>query len=109
MTTIMLIFKEEDSVKGFLKRWFVEVKPNVLISSISFSQVCDIVSFLDKKHREFEYIVISSANTAQGYKIIDKTTKNAIYVNEEGYFLRKIQSVVGEDNDITTGCGDFPM
>ena len=59
--------------KNFLKRWFVEPKANVFVGDIDDNRLDVIIKYIeDNIDDPFGGLIISSTNSVQKYKIVEK-------------------------------------
>jgi len=68
--TVLVCNDTPDAIRGMLKRWFVEPKPNVFVGTLNtrtHSKVMDYI--LRHSPKEFGVLSISSQPNSQGFKI----------------------------------------
>ena len=68
--TVLICNDVPPSIRGHLKRWFIEPTPNVFVGTLNvrtFGKVRDFV--LRNAPKDFGMLVISSAPNCQGYEI----------------------------------------
>lgn len=69
--TVLIANSIPDKIRGCLKTWFVEPKPNVFVSSVNNALAQKIVSFLASQCRkEHEFILLQSSSEGLGYNIV---------------------------------------
>jgi len=69
-------------VRGYLRRWFIEPKPNVFVSSIKKNIFDEILEYLnDYISEEHHFIAVISDNSQQGFDIITKESDD-LYITE---------------------------
>ena len=81
--TVIVANDTPDAIRGMLKRWFIEPKPNVFIGTLNPRTHSKVVSYIMRNtSEEFGMLVISSARNCQGY-IIDRHGAIGIFGREE--------------------------
>lgn len=68
--TVLIANDTPDAIRGMLKRWFIEPRPNVFVGTLNartHERVLDYV--LRNAPPEFGLLVIHSAPNCQGYQI----------------------------------------
>ena len=59
------------AIRGHLKRWFVEPKPNVFVGTLNVRTHRKVVEFISRNAPdEFGFLCISSQPNCQGYEIV---------------------------------------
>ncbi len=91
--TIIISFSDSTSIRGYLSRWFVEIKPNIFISSITSDHAKKIVLHIGKKYKQFNYLIVFQKTCSQDFGVIDMTNQQNYNLETrmipEGYFLTK--------------------
>lgn len=73
-----------DAIRGHLKRWFVEPRPNVFVGTLNRRTHARVVAFIIRNApKDFGILSISSSSNCQGYEIerigpVGKTGKRPI-------------------------------
>ena len=59
-----------DAIRGHLKRWFIEMKPNVFVGTVNQRTRKNVVAFLMRwASEDMGLLMIASAPNCQGYEI----------------------------------------
>ncbi|MDQ8189668.1 type I-E CRISPR-associated endoribonuclease Cas2e [Roseibacillus persicicus] len=68
--TVLITNDTPPAIRGHLKRWFIEAKPNVFVGTMNVRTFRKILDFI-KRHAgpEFGLMAITSAPNCQGYQI----------------------------------------
>lgn len=67
---IVLITEDlPDYIRGVLKRWFMEPRPNIFLGSYNTKIRKNILSFIKKINPQIKFLIIYSTNGSQGFKI----------------------------------------
>lgn len=66
--TILILESPKAAIRGQLKRWFVELRPNVFISSITATVMENVIRYL-LQYGALDGLVVCSATNSQGYRI----------------------------------------
>ena len=76
-----------DAVRGLLKRWFVEPRPNVFVGSVNRRTRDKVVEYVRRHSRELGMLIISSDNSSQGFSIEAYGETRRRMVRECGLFM----------------------
>lgn len=67
--TVIITQDSPDSIRGILKRWFIEPKPQVFVGSINRSVREHVVDYLRRNAGHIRMLVIHSSPNCQGFTI----------------------------------------
>jgi CRISPR-associated protein Cas2 len=68
--TVLVANDTPPAIRGHLKRWFIEPKPNVFVGTLNTRTHKKVLDFiLRHTPAEFGLLIISSAPNCQGYEI----------------------------------------
>jgi CRISPR-associated protein Cas2 len=67
--TVIIAKDTPDSVRGMLKRWFVEPQPNVFVGSLNRKTREKALEYIKRNAEGVSLLIISSDNNCQGFKI----------------------------------------
>ncbi|MBB5350952.1 CRISPR-associated protein Cas2 [Haloferula luteola] len=68
--TVLVAHNTPPAIRGHLKRWFIEPRPNVFIGTLNVRTIRKVLDFvLRNSPPDFGLLVISSAPNCQGYVI----------------------------------------
>ena len=93
-TTILIMETSSNSLRGFLTRWFLEIKPGVMIGNVSAAVRKEVQDLIAARDDYKGAIIISSAKTEQGFKIWTAGDPERYPTDHDGLILitRKISS-----------------
>ncbi len=58
-----------DAIRGMLKRWFIEPRPNVFVGTLNRRTQEKTIEYIKRNAGEIGLIIISSYPNCQGYRI----------------------------------------
>jgi CRISPR-associated protein Cas2 len=67
--TVIIACDTPDSVRGMLKRWFIEPQPNVFVGSLNRRTREKTLDYIKRNAGGVALLVISADNNCQGFKI----------------------------------------
>ena len=68
--TVIVAEKTPDAVRGMLKRWFIEPRPNVFVGTLNARTHQKTLEYiLRNAPKEFSMLVISQSKNCQGYEV----------------------------------------
>ena len=67
--TVIIVQDSPDAIRGILKRWFIEPKPQVFISSVNKSVREYILAYIKKHASGIRLLVVWDAPNCQGYEM----------------------------------------
>lgn len=67
--TVIIAQDSPDAIRGILKRWFIEPKPQVFISSVNKSVREYILAYIKKHASGIRLLVVWDAPNCQGYEM----------------------------------------
>ncbi len=68
--TVIVANDVPPAIRGHLKRWFVEPRPNVFVGTLNVRTERKVMDFiLRNAPKDFGLLIIASAPTSQGYTI----------------------------------------
>lgn len=67
--TVIIAKDIPDSVRGMLKRWFVEPQANVFVGSLNRKTRDKTLDYIKRNAEGISLLIISSDNSCQGFKI----------------------------------------
>jgi len=67
--TVIIANDTPDAIRGMLKRWFIEPKPNVFVGTLNARTHAKTLDYIRRNARDFGMLIISSAPNCQGYVI----------------------------------------
>ncbi|MEW6753469.1 MAG: type I-E CRISPR-associated endoribonuclease Cas2e [Candidatus Latescibacterota bacterium] len=76
-----------DAVRGLLKRWFVEPRPNVFVGSVNRRTRDKVVEYIRRHGQSLGMLIIASDNSSQGFSIESYGETHRRPVQECGLYL----------------------
>jgi CRISPR-associated protein Cas2 len=68
--TVLICNDVPPAIRGHLKRWFIEPRPNVFVGTLNVRTHRKVMDFiLRNAPKEFGVLVVSSATNCQGYRV----------------------------------------
>ena len=67
--TVIIAQDSPDAIRGILKRWFIEPKPQVFVGSVNKSVREHVLQYVRKNALDIRMLVIYSAPNCQGFVI----------------------------------------
>lgn len=67
--TVIVANDTPDAIRGMLKRWFIEPRPNVFVGTLNARTHAKTMAYIKRNARDFGMLIISSAPNCQGYTI----------------------------------------
>ncbi len=67
--TVIIAQDTPDSIRGMLKRWFIEPRPNVFVGTLNRRTHEKTIDYIKRNATEIGLLIISSFPNCQGYKI----------------------------------------
>lgn len=67
--TVIVANEVPDAVRGMLKRWFIEPRPNVFVGTLNRRVHENTIEYIRRNARGGGLLIISSFPNCQGYKI----------------------------------------
>lgn len=68
--TVIFAEDAEPAVRGLLKRWFVEPRPNVFVGSVNRRTREKTIDYLRRNAPGLKLLVIYEADNAQGFEVL---------------------------------------
>jgi CRISPR-associated protein Cas2 len=67
--TVIVANDTPDAIRGILKRWFIEPRPNVFVGTINRRTRDKTLEYIKRNAEGLGMLIISSDNNCQGFKI----------------------------------------
>ncbi len=67
--TVIIAQDAPDAIRGILKRWFIEPKPNVFVGTITSSTRNHVLTYIRSQAAATKMLIIYSSPNCQGYEI----------------------------------------
>lgn len=80
--TVIVANDLPDAVRGILKRWFVEPKPNVFVGTLNKRSHEKTLEYIKRNSGDIGLLIISSYPNCQGYRVemTGKTERKGVEV-----------------------------
>lgn len=67
--TVIVANDTPPAIRGILKRWFIEPRPNVFVGTVSRRTRDKVLDYVKRNAEEMSLLIISSEPNCQGFKI----------------------------------------
>jgi len=67
--TVIVANDTPDAIRGMLKRWFIEPRPNVFVGTLNRRTHEKTIEYIKRNARDIGLLIISSYPNCQGYRI----------------------------------------
>ena len=67
--TVLIASDTPPAIRGLLKRWFVEPKPNVFVGTVNRRTRDKVLEYVKRNAEGMNLLIITSEPNCQGYKI----------------------------------------
>lgn len=67
--TVILAHDTPDAIRGMLKRWFIEPRPNVFVGTLNRRTHEKTIEYIKRNARDIGLLIVSSYPNCQGYTI----------------------------------------
>lgn len=67
--TVIVANDTPDAIRGLLKRWFIEPRPNVFVGTLNRRTREKTLDYIKRNAEGLGLLIISSDNNCQGFKI----------------------------------------
>ena len=85
--TVIIANDTPDAIRGMLKRWFVEPRPNVSVGTLNARTHAKTLDYIKRNAPEFGMLMISTVPNSQGFEIEEYGDTNRKHVNLSGLQL----------------------
>ncbi len=85
--TVIICNDTPPSIRGMLKRWFVEPKPNVFVGTVNRRTREKTVEYIRRNAPGLGMLILSTASNSQGFSIVAYGETNRIPVQYGGHYL----------------------
>lgn len=98
--TVIVANDTPPAIRGLLKRWFVEPRPNVFVGTVTRRTREKTIEYVRRNAPDLGLLVIASDNSSQGFFVETFGETNRRVVQESGLYL------IVEDWDETSELED---
>jgi CRISPR-associated protein Cas2 len=67
--TVIVASETPDAIRGMLKRWFIEPRPNVFVGTLNRRTHEKTIAYVKRNATGIGLLIVSSCPNCQGYKI----------------------------------------
>ena len=67
--TVLIAHDTPPAIRGILKRWFVEPKPNVFVGTINRRTRDKVLDYIKRNAEGLSLLILTSETNCQGFKI----------------------------------------
>ncbi|MGA2076146.1 MAG: type I-E CRISPR-associated endoribonuclease Cas2e [Terriglobia bacterium] len=67
--TVIIAKDTPDAIRGMLKRWFIEPRPNVFVGSLNRRTHEKTIEYIKRNAADVGLLIVNSYPNCQGYKI----------------------------------------
>ena len=85
--TVIIANDTPDAVRGILKRWFIEPRPNVFVGTVNRRIREKTIEYIKRNSRGLGLLIIHSDNNCQRFKIENLDPGNRKGVEISGLYL----------------------
>ena len=86
--TVIIAEQTPPKVRGLLKRWFIEPKPNVFVGTVNRRTRDKVLQYIMKHDGDqVGMLIISDDNSSQGFSVISCRETTRTWVKRSGHFL----------------------
>ena len=85
--TIIIANDTPPAIRGLLKRWFIEPKPNVFVGSVNIRTREKTLDYLRRNAPGLSLLVIYDDDSSQGYSVLSYGTPDRQIVKKSGLQL----------------------
>ena len=68
--TVIVASDTPDSIRGTLKRWFIEPRPNVFVGSVNRKVRTNLIAYVRRNAPDLGLLVINSTDGTQGMEMV---------------------------------------
>ncbi len=85
--TVLVCNDTPPAIRGVLKRWFIEPKPNIFVGSVNKKTREKTIDFILRNAPEIGVLIIASTNNSQGFLIMSFGDTTRRPVLHSGHYL----------------------
>ena len=67
--TVLIANNTPDAIRGILKRWFIEPKPNVFVGTVNRKTRDKTIEYVLRNAKDLGLLVIATENNSQGFTV----------------------------------------
>lgn len=85
--TVIVTNNTPPAIRGMLKRWFIEPKPNVFVGTVNSRTRGKTIEYIRRNAPDLGLLIIASDNSSQGFSIKTYGKTKRSLVKMSGLFL----------------------
>jgi CRISPR-associated protein Cas2 len=85
--TVLICHDTPDAIRGLLKRWFIEPKPNVFVGTVTRRTRDKTLAYIARNAPGLRYMMVASAPNCQGFTIDHLGTPDRQGIQLSGLWL----------------------
>ncbi len=85
--TVIIAQDTPDAIRGILKRWFIEPKPNVFVGTMNTAVRKNVLTFIRTQAANVRMLMIHSSPNCQGFEIEHINEPDYTETNIDGLWL----------------------
>ncbi len=97
--TVLIANNTPDAIRGILKRWFIEPKPNVFVGTVNRKTRDKTIEYVLRNAKDLGLLVIATENNSQGFTVKHFGQTDRIPVKKSGHYLVAEKWNENENND----------
>ena len=104
--TVIIAHDTPDAIRGMLKRWFIEPRPNVFVGTLNRRTHEKTIEYIKRNAADIGLLILSSYPNCQGFKIeaTGPTARRAVEVSGLWMVAEKWEE---ETPAVATQASDF--
>ena len=67
--TVIILSDTPPAIRGMLKRWFIEIRPNAFVGSINAKVRKEVVDYVLRNSTDLGMIIVGTEKNSQGFSI----------------------------------------
>ncbi len=85
--TVLIANNTPDAIRGMLKRWFIEPKPNVFVGTVNKKTRDKTIEYVLRNAKDLGLLIIATEKNSQGFIVKNFGQTDRIPVKKSGHFL----------------------
>ena len=109
--TVIVAHDTPNVIRGMLKRWFIEPRPNVFVGTLNRRTHEKTIEYIKRNATDIGLLIISSFTNCQGYKIESTGQTNRKGIEVTGLWMvaekwEENESIETTSDETTIDCPD---
>lgn len=85
--TVLIANNTPDAIRGMLKRWFIEPKPNVFVGTVNRKTRDKTIEYILRNAKDLGLLVIATEKNSQGFIVKNFGQTDRVPVKKSGHYL----------------------